>query len=219
MDHESEILKIAVTGSAGSGKSAVCNCLEAIGLAVLDCDVIAREVVEPGTEGFRKVVELFGRRVVDSSGSLDRKKLRKIIIRDQALRKNMESILHPLILKKMIKEMASDEYRDKKAVAVEVPLLFELGMEKYFDVTIIVIADDKDLVERICSRDCVEKKDALKMLALQMPQKEKEKKADYAVINKKSRSALFESVKTLYENIQTGIKREKNQEESDKKNS
>ncbi|MCP3876404.1 MAG: dephospho-CoA kinase [Desulfobacteraceae bacterium] len=196
------MLKIAVTGSAGSGKSLVCQRFKQIGLVSLDCDKIARQVVEPGAKAFKKIVELFGTKVVQEDGALNRSILRKIIVSDPKLRTKMENILHPQILREMIFQMENADYKDKKAVAVEVPLLFETGMEKYFDATVTVTAKDMDLVQRISVRDNVKKKDAQKILNLQMPQEEKIAKADYVVINKGTSLELFESVDNLFEKIQ-----------------
>ena len=134
-----KILRIAITGSAGSGKSLVCRRFKTIGLVTLDCDVIARQVVEPGKPGFKKIVEVFGRSVLEKTGTLDRVLLRNIIVDDAILRKKMEDILHPQILMEMVSQIENAVYKDKKAVAVEVPLLFELGMEKQFDATVVVV--------------------------------------------------------------------------------
>ena len=173
-----------------------------MGLVTLDCDVIARQVVEPGMPGFTKIVELFGQKVVRKDGTLDRARLRNIIVSDLTLRQKMENILHPQIIKEMVFQMENAEFKDKKAVVVEVPLLFELGMEKQFDVTIAVTAQELDLVERISDRDNVAKKDAQKILDLQMPQKDKMARADHVVFNKGTRSELFESVDNLFNKIQ-----------------
>ncbi len=197
-----KIIKIAVTGSAGSGKSLVCSRFNQIGLVTLDCDVIARQVVEPGTHGFKKIVELFGQKLVLENGSLDRLSLRNIIVNDSKMRKKMESILHPQILLEMVSQMDNAEYRDKNAVAVEVPLLFESGMEKFFDASIAVMAQSRDLVKRIAQRDNVTKKDAKKMLDLQMPQKEKIARADYVIENRGTSAELFESVDNIFDRIQ-----------------
>jgi len=197
-----KILKIAVTGSAGSGKSLVCQRFKTIGLVTLDCDVIARQVVEPGMPGFKKIVELFGQPVVQKQGILDRALLRNIVMDDAVLRKKMEAILHPQIIREMLFQIENAEYKGKKAVAVEVPLLFELGMEKQFDVTIVVSAQDMDLVKRISKRDKVSKENAQKVLDLQMSQEDKMARADHVVINKGTRSELFESVDNLFDKIQ-----------------
>lgn len=195
-------LRIAVTGSAGSGKSLVCQRFKAIGLVTLDCDIIARQIVEPGMPGFEKIVKLFGQKVVGKQGTLDRAKLRNIIVSDSLLRQKMEDILHPQILKEMVFQIENAEVEDKNAVVVEVPLLFELDMEEQFDVTIVVAAQDMDLIKRISDRDNVAKKDARKILDLQMSQEEKISRADYVIFNRGTRSELFDSVDNLFNKIQ-----------------
>jgi dephospho-CoA kinase len=197
-----KILRIAVTGSAGSGKSLVCQRFKTIGLVTLDCDVIARQVVEPGTQGFKKIVETFGRTILQKQGTLDRTRLRNIIVDDARLRKKMENILHPQIIRQMVFQIENALYEKEKAVAVEVPLLFELGMEKQFDVTIVVASQDMDLVNRISQRDNVTKKDAQKMLNLQMSQADKMARADHIIINGGTPSELFESVDNIFDKIQ-----------------
>jgi dephospho-CoA kinase len=197
-----KILRIGVTGSAGSGKSLVCQRFKTIGLVTLDCDVIARQVVEPGTQGFKKIVEVFGLTILQKQGNLDRTRLRNIIVDDPELRKKMENILHPQIIEQMVFQIENAVYEGEKAVAVEVPLLFELGMEKQFDVTIVVASQDMDLVRRISQRDNVTKKDAQKMLNLQMSQADKMARADHIIINGGTPSELFESVDNLFDKIQ-----------------
>ncbi len=96
------ILKIAVSGSAGSGKSIVCQRFNELGLVTLDCDIIARQVVEPGKSGFDKIVELFGKTILSKEGILDRARLRNIIVENPVLREKMEDILHPQIFKEML---------------------------------------------------------------------------------------------------------------------
>lgn len=197
------ILKIAVTGSAGSGKSLVCQRFKEKRLVALDCDVIARQVVEPGKQGFDKIVHLFGEKVVQNDGHLDRSGLREIILYDDDMRKRMEGILHPLILEEMIYQMDHADYSDKiKAVAVEVPLLFETGMERYFDVSIAVISDFSDLIGRVSRRDKVAENNAQKMLDLQMSQEQKTARADYVIKNTGAISELFDSVDNIFEKIQ-----------------
>lgn len=197
------ILKIAVTGSIGSGKSLVCRRLGELGCQTLDCDVIARQVVEPGQEGFKQVVERFGPQVVGEDGSLDRAGLRQLIVRDDSLRRELESILHPQILSRLMFEMENARFEDQdfKAVAVEVPLLFETGMEKYFDCSIAVVADPEVIVTRIQGRDKVAAADARKMLALQMAQDEKIKRADHVVQNSAGTLELIETVDDLFAKI------------------
>lgn len=197
-----KILKIAITGSAGSGKSLVCQRLGQKGVVTLDCDHIARTVVEPNMPGFAKIVELCGKKVIQKNGTLDRARLRTIIVNDVKMRRKIENILHPQILGEMVSQMNTAESEGNKTVAVEVPLLFETGMDKQFDITIVVTAQNHDLVKRISDRDNVNKTDAGKMLDLQMPQAEKIKRADYCIDNNGSLPELFDSVDNLLNKIQ-----------------
>ncbi|MCG8636140.1 MAG: dephospho-CoA kinase [Desulfobacterales bacterium] len=196
-----DILKIGVTGSAGSGKSLVCKAFGRLGLVTLDCDRIARQVVEPGQKAYNKVVAIFGTGVVAGDNSLDRAKLRKIIVSRPELRKQLEGVLHPMIIREMLRQMETADYRGEPACAVEVPLLFELGMEGYFDVLVTVATEEGTLVERICARDNVDEAAAGKMLALQMGQEEKIKRADHVIYNRGSAGDLFSEVSGLYKKL------------------
>ncbi|OGQ85279.1 MAG: dephospho-CoA kinase [Deltaproteobacteria bacterium RIFOXYC2_FULL_48_10] len=196
------MLKIAVTGSAGSGKSLVCKRLKEIGLVTLDCDRIARQVVAPGEPGFKDIVQLLGQEVLSETGGLDRPMLRNLIINDPDIRKKVEGLLHPRILEQMMLQIKAADYTDIKAVAVEVPLLFESGMDQFFDLTIAVMAKDQDLVKRISRRDRVKETDAQKMLGLQMSQEEKTARADHVIFNLGTSAELFESVDILFHKIQ-----------------
>ncbi len=193
-----DILKIGVTGSAGSGKSLVCQGFKKLGLVTLDCDKIARQVVEPGQKAFEGVVSCFGPDVVKKDKTLDRKKLRSLVVNRPDLRKQLESLLHPLIIEEMVVQMGTAVYDQEPACAVEVPLLFELGMENKFDVTIAVVATQSALLERISKRDKVSMESAGKMLDLQMAQAEKIKHADHVIENKGRPGELFESVEKFY---------------------
>ena len=195
------ILKIGVTGSAGSGKSLVCRAFKQLGLVTLDCDRIARQVVEPGQKAYNKVVSIFGTDVVAGDNGLDRAKLRKIIVSHPDLRKQLEGVLHPIIIEEMVRQMETADYESQSACAVEVPLLFELGMEAYFDVIVTVVTEEADLIERICGRDNVDEDAAKKMLALQMNQDEKVKRADYVISNQGRAGDLLSAVSSLYEKL------------------
>ena len=196
-----KFLKIGVTGSAGSGKSLICEGFRRIGLVTLDCDQIARQVVEPGEPAYERVVEIFGSRVVAADRTLDRAALRNIIVADAKQREFLESILHPVINREMIRQMDEAILVKKKSCAVEVPLLFELGMEILFDVTIVVTAAREVLVTRISTRDGVSPDSAAKMLDIQMPQSEKMQKADFIIENSGDPAAIFSSVNFLYQKL------------------
>jgi len=193
-----DILKIGVTGSAGSGKSMVCQGFKRLGLVTFDCDRIARQVVAPGQTAYESVIACFGSEVVKSDKTLDRELLRNLVVQKPNLRKKLEALLHPLIIEKMVLDMRTAVYDRERACAVEVPLLFELQMGNQFDVTIVVVSDQSTLLERIATRDKVSLESAGKLLDLQMAQSEKIKQADHVIENKGKPGELFESVEKLY---------------------
>lgn len=195
------MLKIGVTGSAGSGKSLVCEGFRRIGLVTLDCDEIARQVVEPGQVAYDLVVKAFGPKIVAPDRTLDRPALRRMIVTTKGSREKLESILHPVIISETVRQMDEAVHSRKKSCAVEVPLLFELGMECLFDVVVVVTAADSTLVDRIAGRDGVDRESAQKLLAIQMPQSEKVKRADYVIENRGEPEAVFKSVGILYRKL------------------
>lgn len=195
------MLKIGVTGSAGSGKSLVCEGFRHVGLVTLDCDEIARQVVEPGRAAYNLVVKAFGSEVVAPDRTLDRPALRRMIVNTKGSREKLESILHPIIISETVRLMEEVVHSKQKSCAVEVPLLFELGMEDLFDVVVVVTASDSALVDRISRRDGVNRESAQKLLAIQMPQSEKVQKADYVIENRGEPEAVFKSVGVLYQKL------------------
>lgn len=192
------ILKIGVTGSAGSGKSLVCQGFKRLGLVTFDCDLIARQVVEPGQTAYEAVIACFGSEAVKPDKTLDRGWLRNRVVQRPDLRKQLEALLHPLIVEKMVLDMRTAVYDRERACAVEVPLLFELKMGNEFDVTIVVVSDQSTLLERITRRDKVSLESAGKLLDLQMAQSEKIRQADHVIENYGKPGELFESVEKLY---------------------
>lgn len=203
MNNPGYVIRIGVTGSAGSGKSLVCRRFGQLGAKTLDCDQIARQVVEPGQDGLKGLVNAFGPGILDREGFLDRKNLRNRLVQNKKNKAVIERILHPLIRKRMCRQMdtavRSGRYR---AVVVEVPLLFESDMARLFDVTLAVTADESILVERIRQRDGVSGIDAKKMLDLQISQQEKERLSDHVIKNNSGFSQLFESVDKLFDKIE-----------------
>lgn len=195
------MLKIGVTGSAGSGKSLVCEGFRRIGLITLDCDEIARQVVAPGQAAYNQVVKAFGPGIVASDRTLDRSALRRMIVTTKGSREKLESILHPVIISETVRQMDEAVHSKQTSCAVEVPLLFELGMENLFDVIVVVTAADSTLVDRIAGRDGVGRESAQKLLAIQMPQSEKIQKADYVIENTGEPEAVFKSVDVLYRKL------------------
>ncbi len=192
-----DIFKLAVTGSAGSGKSRVCQRLFSLGWPVFDCDRIAREVVEPGQPAYEKMVSLFGPECVAPDQTLDRAKIRAIIIESLEMRKKMEAIQHPAILDELFNRIEAAFCSGHRMAAAEVPLLFELSMEDRFDYNVTIAVDPSVMVDRIVRRDKVSEASARKMLSIQMDLEEKIRRSDRVLWNNRSEQELMASVDQL----------------------
>ncbi|MBW2605834.1 MAG: dephospho-CoA kinase [Deltaproteobacteria bacterium] len=202
-----KILKVAVTGGAGSGKTSVCNRLKELGVRVISADEMAREAVAPGSEALTKIIRFFGEKVVLSDGTLNRKILRRIIIDDDDARLTLEGFLHHEIIELIHKNVVCAEKENRRIVVIEVPLLFELDMKERFDRVVVVSADQKLRVERLMERDQTSRDAAENLINVQMPDKEKISRADYVLWNEGSTEKLVESVDVLFKNLTKITKR------------
>jgi len=194
-----KVFKVAVTGGAGSGKSSVCNRLKELGITIISSDVLAREAVTPGSSAHKKIVNYFGENVLLSDGKLNRQMLRHIIVNNDTARLTLEQFIHPEIIKLMQRKMTQAEQNGDRVIVVEVPLLFELGLEKQFDLVVLVSTDPKMRVKRLMDRDKVSREDAEELLKVQMPNREKVKRGAFVLSNNGSAEQLINSVDLFYE--------------------
>ncbi len=165
---------LGLTGGIGSGKSAVSAMFEELGIQVVDADIVAREVVEPDSIGLKKITEHFGNEILTSEGTLDRAKLRTIIFANESEKQWLNSLLHPLIRESMITQLkqATSQY-----VILVAPLLFENGLEKYCDHTLLIDVPVEVQITRTTARDNVSTELAKQIIASQMSRADKQKKA------------------------------------------
>ena len=194
-----KVLKVAVTGGAGSGKTSVCNRLKELGIKIISSDAMAREAVAPNSTAHKKIVDFFGETVLLSDGTLNRKMLRRMIVNDDVARLTLERIVHPEISNLIQEKIACAEKEGFDIVVVEVPLLFELSMQEHFDWIILVSAGHELRVKRLMARDNISRDEAENLLHVQMPDKDKIGRADFVLSNEGSRARLVEAVDFLYE--------------------
>ena len=199
------MLKVALTGSAGSGKTIVCNRFEKSGINVIDTDRLARDVVTPESPLLTVMIDRFGSKILKPDGSLDRQHLRKIILANESDRIALEQLIHPEVLKRMNAEMAELEHNGADMVLVEVPLLFEAGFEKHFNLVVMVSADDDLKVKRLMARDRVSHDSALALLRAQLPDTEKIHRSDYNLLNNGSKRQFIQEVDRLIEVLKQKI--------------
>lgn len=192
-------LLIALTGGIASGKTAVAELFEELGVPVLDTDQIARDVVEPGTPGLAQVVEAFGDDILDASGRLDRKRLRERVFADPVQRRQLESITHPAIREELARRSrtAGGPYQ----VHV-IPLLIEGGRTDAYDRVLVVDCPEEEQIARLTARDGSDPEQAKQILAAQATREQRLFAADDVIVNTGTLADLEKFVLTLHQNYE-----------------
>jgi dephospho-CoA kinase len=176
------MLRVGLTGSIGVGKSFVTSVFEELGCHVLDADQTAREVVMPDTPGLRALTDAFGEEILNTDGTLNRKRLGARIFTDQAERERLNHILHPFIIARQDEIMRGWEAEDPNGIGIiDAALMIESGGYKRFDKLIVVHCRPEVQLERLILRDNLPRDEALRRINSQMPQEEKQKFADYLI--------------------------------------
>jgi dephospho-CoA kinase len=190
------VLRVALTGGIGSGKSLVGEILEELGALVIDSDQLAREVIERGSPGYEEVITAFGDSIL-SEGQIDRAKLAAVVFKEVDLRKKLESIIHPLVreaAEKLAKNLPSG------AILVnQIPLLVESDGAKRFDYVVTVSADEEIRRERLRLRG-LKDYEITERMAAQVADLDREKIANYILRNDGSIDELTRAVEALMAN-------------------
>jgi dephospho-CoA kinase len=190
------VLRVALTGGIGSGKSLVGEILEELGALVIDSDQLAREVIERGSPGYEEVITAFGDSIL-SEGQIDRAKLAAVVFKEVDLRKKLESIIHPLV-----REAAEKLARNLPSGAIlvnQIPLLVESDGAKRFDFVITVSADEEIRRERLRLRG-LKDYEITERMAAQVADLDREKIANYILRNDGSIDELTRAVEALMAN-------------------
>jgi dephospho-CoA kinase len=172
--------RVALTGGIATGKSYCLARFGALGAAVIDADVLAREVVAAGTAGLAQVVERFGGSILSPDGSLDRPALGRIVFSDRGARADLEAIVHPRVYNRVTEWFANLPLGTSVAMA-DIPLLFETGHEHDFDAVVVSACDPAEQLRRIVRRDGLTMDEAKARLSSQWPIEEKIARADYVI--------------------------------------
>jgi dephospho-CoA kinase len=191
------MLRIGLTGGIGAGKSTVSATFSECGGIVVDGDVIAREVVEPGTEGLKQLVEAFGEDILLPDGALNRPALAAKAFVDDERRAKLNQIVHPLVGKRRLEIIES--VSDDAVVVEDIPLLVETGMAPTFPLVVVVTADEETRVERLIKRG-MDEADARARIAAQAPEEARRAIADVLLDNSGSQGELVEKARDLWYN-------------------
>ncbi len=177
-------LLLGVTGGIASGKTTVANMLAELGAHIVDFDLIARKVVEPGQPALKEIADYFGTQVLQEDGTLDRKKLSEIVFRDMEKRKKLESFIHPRMGQEVLRQVNELAGKDPEAVIqMVVPLMIELNLQYQCHKLLVVYVPQEVQLQRLVERDKITRDQAMAMLKAQLPIEEKLGYADFVIRN------------------------------------
>ena len=196
------MLKIAITGGPGSGKSVVARMFQDLGAAVLDADAVAHAVVAVGAPAWQELKQAFGPEFFLEDGELNRPLMARRVFTDKEARERLNAIVHPFVAREIRARLEDLERRGVKMVLVEVPLLFEAGLAAGYDKVIVVDADPQEQRERLQARDQRSAAEIQGLINAQMPLADKVSRADYVVDNRGSLEETQRQLQTIWEDLQ-----------------
>ena len=194
--------KIALTGGIATGKTTVANRFRELGAIILDADEYSRQAVEPGTPSHAALRDRIGPSFFNPDGTLRRRELRRRIIREPALRKRINAILHPYIMGAMGAEWKRQKKLHPQAVIVfDIPLLFEGGFDEDFDIVILAYSTPEVQVQRLIQRDKLSPSEAERTLSMQFPIDSKRARSDYIIENSGEIECTLRQVDEVWDSI------------------
>ena len=199
--------KVGLTGGIASGKSTVSGMFRELGVPVIDADVIAREVVAPGSRALEAIVDAFGEEVLTEEKSLNRARLGEIVFSEPAKKKVLEGILHPEIIAEQDRRLKGLEREGRTPVAiVDAAVMIESGSWKRFDSLVVVDCDESQQIGRLRLRNGMNEEEAVRRVNAQMPLSEKVKYADHVIDNRGSIDDTRKQVEELMKLLSRGMK-------------
>ena len=199
--------KVGLTGGIASGKSTVSGMFRELGVPVIDADVIAREVVAPGSRALEAIVDAFGEEILTEEKSLNRARLGEIVFSDPAKKKVLEGILHPEIIAEQDRRLRDLEREGRTPVAiVDAAVMIESGSWKRFDSLVVVDCDESQQIGRLRHRNAMNEEEAARRVNAQMPLSEKVKYADHVIDNRGSIDDTRKQVEELMKLLSRSMK-------------
>ncbi|MGB5438745.1 MAG: dephospho-CoA kinase [Gammaproteobacteria bacterium] len=192
---QSRPLVIGLTGGIGSGKTTVADGFAALGVPVIDADLIARELVEPGQPALDQIRTLFGAECLRADGRLDRTLVRRRIFADKSLRHRLEAILHPDIRNRINDLIA--EVRTAYCIVV-IPLLLETGQDDLIDRILVVDAPEEEQIKRVAARDKLSHNAVMTIMGTQADRQTRLAAADDIIANNSDLETLMSQIRSLH---------------------
>jgi dephospho-CoA kinase len=196
------MLNAGLTGGIGCGKSTVAKMLADKGARVIDFDVLTHRVQEPGQAAWKAIIDRFGEGVLNTDRSIDRTRLGSVVLADPEKLRQLNDIVHPVVLEEWRRQLAEIEKGYPEAIVLsDIPLLVEAGIEDLFDLVVVVYAAPEDQIRRIMERNGYSRDEAQKRLSVQMPIDEKLKHADIVVRNQASLDRTRDDVDRVWKEL------------------
>jgi len=196
------MLIVALTGGIATGKSIVAKTLEDLGCYIHSADKIAHQLMEPQKLAWKKIVNHFGRGILNPGKTINRPKLGVLVFKNEKDRTFLNKLLHPLVLegkKKIIKKIMKDGHH--KIFISEAALTVESGFMKFFDKIVVVYCEDEIQIKRLQTRDKINREQALEKIRAQMPQKKKLSYADYIIDSSGTIHSTIEQTERVYRSL------------------
>ncbi len=196
------MILVGLTGGVATGKSTVARMFERCGAHIIDADLLARQVVEPGKPAWRAIVKAFGPQILNADRTLNRAALGEIVFRNKVKLRRLERLIHPPVARKQERLAKTFARTHPQAVIVyEVPLLFEAGVDRRVDRIVVVAANREIQIARLKRRNGFTRTEALRRIKSQLPIEQKAAAADYLLDGRTPRPRLAVQVKRLYREL------------------
>jgi dephospho-CoA kinase len=196
------MIVVGLTGGIATGKSTVAQMFKRCGAVIIDADQLARDVVRRGKPAWREIAKVFGERVLNQNGSINRHALGTIVFHNRQKLRQLERIIHPRVARKQQRLVRGIAKRAPHAVVVyEVPLLFESGAHQRVDTIIVVTADRETQIARLKHRDGMTRTEALRRIKNQMPLAQKVRGADIVLDGTRDKSLVRKDVRRLMQSF------------------
>lgn len=196
------MLVVAVTGGFGTGKTTVSNMFQELGAEIIDIDFLVFELERPNQSAWEKIVKEFGSKIIKTDKTINRPKLASLVFSNPKLLQKLNSLVHPLVLKKMREEIESfKETKPDALIVVDIPLLFEVKEQDYFKKIIVVKADETVVLERITKNRKLSAMEINQRIQAQFPLEEKASKADFVIDNNNALEKTQEQVKAVFDSF------------------
>ena len=196
--HANKPYVIGLTGGIGTGKSEAARYLASLGAAHFDADAVSRALTAPGGAALDDIRERFGDGVFNPDGTLDRAALGRIVFGDAAWRRALEAILHPLVQREMLRQMDEAAESGAKVILLDVPLLFETGMDALCDETWCMTVDRETQISRVSARDRLTREEIEARIESQMPAEERASRATHVIDSGQSVERTRQALSQLY---------------------